>query len=72
VLAEQRELKLVGRGYTIVLLGTPKHPETIGLLGHAPDAIVVDEDRVGHHPRRKRALMSKHQPPWSSSGWPHS
>jgi (E)-4-hydroxy-3-methyl-but-2-enyl pyrophosphate reductase len=68
VIQEQRELrKLVEEGYTIVLLGTPKHPEVIGLLGFAPDAIVVDEeedwDRI---PRRKRmALISQStQPPW--------
>ncbi|HEY8198720.1 MAG TPA: 4-hydroxy-3-methylbut-2-enyl diphosphate reductase [Candidatus Limnocylindrales bacterium] len=68
VLAEQRELKkLVDEGYTIVLLGTRKHPETIGLLGHAPDAIVVDEESEWDTiPRRKRmALMSQStQPPW--------
>ena len=68
VIQEQRELvKLVDGGYTIVLLGTPKHPEVVGLLGFAPDAIVVDEeadwDRI---PRRKKmALISQStQPPW--------
>jgi 4-hydroxy-3-methylbut-2-enyl diphosphate reductase len=68
VIQEQRELaKLVEEGYTIVLLGTPKHPEVVGLLGFAPDAIVVDEeadwDRI---PRRKKmALISQStQPPW--------
>jgi 4-hydroxy-3-methylbut-2-enyl diphosphate reductase len=68
VLAEQRELKkLVDEGYTIVILGTRKHPETVGLLGHAPDAIVVDEEAEWESiPRRKRmALMSQStQPPW--------
>jgi (E)-4-hydroxy-3-methyl-but-2-enyl pyrophosphate reductase len=68
VIQEQRELvKLVEEGYTIVLLGTPKHPEVVGLLGFAPNAIVVDEeddwDRI---PRRKKmALISQStQPPW--------
>jgi (E)-4-hydroxy-3-methyl-but-2-enyl pyrophosphate reductase len=68
VIAEQRAIQdLVTEGYTIVLLGTPHHPETIGLLGFAPDAIVVDEeeewDRI---PRKKRmALISQStQPPW--------
>jgi 4-hydroxy-3-methylbut-2-enyl diphosphate reductase len=62
VLQEQKELqKLVDDGYTIVLLGTPNHPEVVGLLGFAPDAIVVDEeedwDRI---PRTKRmALISQ-------------
>jgi len=68
VLAEQRELKkLVDDGYTIVILGTPRHPETIGLLGHAPDAIVVDDETEWDSiPRRKRmALMCQStQPPW--------
>ncbi|OGO57741.1 MAG: 4-hydroxy-3-methylbut-2-enyl diphosphate reductase, partial [Chloroflexi bacterium RBG_16_72_14] len=68
VIQEQRQLEeLVEEGYTIVLLGTPKHPEVVGLLGFAPDAIVVDEeedwDRI---PRRKRmALITQStQPPW--------
>jgi (E)-4-hydroxy-3-methyl-but-2-enyl pyrophosphate reductase len=68
VIQEQKELaKLVEDGYTIVLLGTPGHPEVVGLLGYAPDAILVDEeddwDRI---PRRKRmALITQStQPPW--------
>jgi (E)-4-hydroxy-3-methyl-but-2-enyl pyrophosphate reductase len=68
VIAEQRELrKLVDEGYTIVLLGTPKHPEVVGLLGFAPDAIVVDEEEDWDGiPRRKRmALITQStQPPW--------
>jgi (E)-4-hydroxy-3-methyl-but-2-enyl pyrophosphate reductase len=69
VIAEQRELvKLVDEGYTIVLLGTPNHPEVVGLLGFAPDAIVVDEEEEWDAavPRRKRlALISQStQPPW--------
>ncbi len=68
VIQEQREItRLVEEGYSIVLLGTPRHPEVVGLLGFAPDAIVVDEeqdwDRI---PRRKKmALLSQStQPPW--------
>jgi (E)-4-hydroxy-3-methyl-but-2-enyl pyrophosphate reductase len=68
VIQEQRELvRLVEEGYTIVLLGTPKHPEVVGLLGFAPDAIVVDEETDwGLIPRRKKmALISQStQPPW--------
>ena len=68
VLQEQRELKkLVDEGYTIVLLGTPHHPEVVGLLGFAPDAIVVDEEEDWERiPRTKRmALISQStQPPW--------
>ncbi|HYM82668.1 MAG TPA: hypothetical protein VEY67_00775, partial [Candidatus Dormibacteraeota bacterium] len=69
VIQEQRELqRLVEEGYTIVLLGTPRHPEVIGLLGFAPDAIVVDDEDEWEAaiPRRKRmALISQStQPPW--------
>jgi 4-hydroxy-3-methylbut-2-enyl diphosphate reductase len=68
VIQEQKEIvKLVEEGYTIVLLGTPKHPEVVGLLGFAPDAIVVDEEEEwATIPRRKRmALISQStQPPW--------
>jgi (E)-4-hydroxy-3-methyl-but-2-enyl pyrophosphate reductase len=69
VIQEQKELqKLVEDGYTIVLMGTPKHPEVVGLLGFAPDAIVVDEEEEWDAaiPRRKRmALISQStQPPW--------
>jgi 4-hydroxy-3-methylbut-2-enyl diphosphate reductase len=68
VIQEQKEIvRLVEEGYTIVLLGTPKHPEVIGLLGFAPDAIVVDEEEEWEAiPRRKRmALISQStQPPW--------
>jgi 4-hydroxy-3-methylbut-2-enyl diphosphate reductase len=68
VIQEQKELKaLVDEGYTIVLLGTPRHPEVVGLLGFAPDAIVVDEEEDWQQiPRTKRmALISQStQPPW--------
>ncbi len=68
VIQEQKEIvKLVEEGYTIVLLGTPKHPEVIGLLGFAPNAIVVDEEEDWDQiPRKKKmALISQStQPPW--------
>jgi (E)-4-hydroxy-3-methyl-but-2-enyl pyrophosphate reductase len=68
VIQEQKEIvKLVEEGYTIVLLGTPKHPEVVGLLGFAPNAIVVDEEEDWEQiPRRKKmALISQStQPPW--------
>ncbi|MFI5226310.1 MAG: 4-hydroxy-3-methylbut-2-enyl diphosphate reductase [Candidatus Limnocylindrales bacterium] len=68
VIQEQRELvRLVEEGYTIVLLGTPLHPEVVGLLGFAPEAIVVDEEEDWERiPRRKKmALISQStQPPW--------
>src|SRR5688500_2100527 len=68
VIQEQKEIvKLVEEGYTIVLLGTPKHPEVVGLLGFAPNAIVVDEEADWDQiPRKKKmALISQStQPPW--------
>ena len=68
VIQEQRAItKLVEEGYVIVLLGTPRHPEVVGLLGFAPDAIVVDEEEDWEKiPRRKKmALLSQStQPPW--------
>jgi 4-hydroxy-3-methylbut-2-enyl diphosphate reductase len=68
VVAEHREImKLVEEGYSIVLLGTPNHPEVVGLLGVAPEAIVVDEEEDWERiPRKKRmALITQStQPPW--------
>src|SRR5687768_16859561 len=68
VIQEQKEIvKIVEEGYTIVLLGTPKHPEVVGLLGFAPNAIVVDEEEDWDKiPRKKKmALISQStQPPW--------
>jgi 4-hydroxy-3-methylbut-2-enyl diphosphate reductase len=68
VIQEQHEItRLVEDGYSIVLLGTPRHPEVVGLLGFAPDAIVVDEEADWEQiPRRKKmALLSQStQPPW--------
>src|SRR5215213_5192022 len=68
VIQEQKEIvKLVEEGYTIVLLGTPRHPEVVGLLGFAPNAIVVDEEEDWDQiPRKKKmALISQStQPPW--------
>ena len=68
VTQEQKELaRLVDEGYTVVLLGTPNHPEVVGLLGFAPEAILVDEEEDWVRiPRRKRmALLTQStQPPW--------
>jgi 4-hydroxy-3-methylbut-2-enyl diphosphate reductase len=68
VIQEQREItRLVEEGYSIVLLGTPRHPEIVGLLGFAPDALVVDDEEDWEQiPRRKKmALLSQStQPPW--------
>ena len=78
VIQEQRELvKLVEDGYTIVLLGTPKHPEVVGLLGFAPGR---DRRRRGGgvgggHPARAsawRSSRSRPSRPGSSRSWPRS
>ena len=66
VIQEHKELtRLVDEGYTIVLLGTPNHAEVVGMLGFAPDAIVVDEEDEWEQkvPRKKRmALISPVDP----------
>ena len=65
VTQEQKELaRLVEEGYTVVLLGTPNHPEVVGLLGFAPEAILVDEEEDWERiPRRKRmALLTQSHP----------
>ena len=61
VVQEHRELaRLVDEGYDIVLLGTPRHPEVVGLLGFAPNAILVDEEEDWVKiPRRKRMALIK-------------
>src|SRR4029079_15985123 len=62
VIQEQKEIvKLVDECYRSVLLGTPKHPEVVGLLVFAPNAIVVDEEEDWEQiPRRKKmALISQ-------------
>jgi 4-hydroxy-3-methylbut-2-enyl diphosphate reductase len=68
VTQEQKELaRLVEEGYTVVLLGTPNHPEVVGLLGFAPEAILVDEeaDWVAIPRRKRMALLTQStQPPW--------
>ncbi len=68
VTQEHRELqRLVADGYDIVILGTPNHPEVVGLLGFAPNAILVDEEGDWERiPRRKRMglITQSTQPPW--------
>ena len=69
VIQEHKELtRLVDEGYTIVLLGTPNHAEVVGMLGFAPDAIVVDEEEEWEPkvPRKKRMALicQSTQPPW--------
>ena len=44
VIQEQKELQARRRRLHDRAPGTTNHPEVVGLLGFAPDAIVVDEE----------------------------
>src|SRR5207247_4340306 len=57
VLRAQRFTKqLADEGHTVIILGTPEHPEVVGLRGFAPNAIVVEtKDEWEQLPRRKKA-----------------
>ena len=58
VLRAQRFTKqLADEGYTVIILGTPEHPEVVGLRGFAPNAIVV-ETKAG-------VVSQSTQPPWA-------
>jgi (E)-4-hydroxy-3-methyl-but-2-enyl pyrophosphate reductase len=69
VLRAQRFTKqLADEGYTVVLLGTPDHPEVIGLRAYAGDNyhIVETEEQWKKLPKMKRAgvVSQSTQPPW--------
>ena len=70
VLRAQRFTKqLADEGYTVVLLGTPDHPEVIGLRAYAGDNyhIVETEEQWKKLPKMKRAgvVSQSTQPPWA-------
>lgn len=70
VLRAQRFTKqLADEGYTVILLGTPDHPEVIGLKAFAGDnyLIVETEDEWKKLPKMKRAgvVSQSTQPPWA-------
>lgn len=70
VLRAQRFTKqLADEGYTVILLGTPDHPEVIGLKAFAGDnyVIVETEDEWKKLPKMKRAgvVSQSTQPPWA-------
>jgi 4-hydroxy-3-methylbut-2-enyl diphosphate reductase len=70
VLRAQRFTKqLADEGYTVVLLGTPDHPEVIGLVAYAGDNYVVveTEEQWTKLPKMKRAgvVSQSTQPPWA-------
>jgi (E)-4-hydroxy-3-methyl-but-2-enyl pyrophosphate reductase len=69
VLRAQRFTKqLADEGYRVILLGTPDHPEVIGLVAYASDDYVVveTEEQWKKLPKMKRAgvVSQSTQPPW--------
>ncbi|MDE3112237.1 MAG: 4-hydroxy-3-methylbut-2-enyl diphosphate reductase [Chloroflexota bacterium] len=70
VLRAQRFTKqLADEGYTVVILGTPDHPEVVGLKGFAgKDHVVVEtEEQWNALPKMKKAgvVSQSTQPPWA-------
>jgi 4-hydroxy-3-methylbut-2-enyl diphosphate reductase len=70
VLRAQRFTKqLADEGYTVVLLGTPDHPEVIGLKAYAGQSCVIVEtaEQWTKLPKMKRAgvVSQSTQPPWA-------
>lgn len=70
VLRAQRFTKqLADEGYRVIILGTPDHPEVVGLKGYAGDDHVVVEtkDEWETLPRMKKAgvVSQSTQPPWA-------
>ena len=70
VLRAQRFTKqLADEGYTVILLGTPDHPEVIGLKAYAGDHHVIVEtaEQWKKLPKMKRAgvVSQSTQPPWA-------
>lgn len=70
VIRAQRFTKqLADEGYRVIILGTPEHPEVVGLRGFAgPDHVVVEtEEQWTRLPRMKKAgvVSQSTQPPWA-------
>ncbi len=70
VLRAQRFTKqLADEGYTVIILGTPDHPEVVGLRAFAGDRyhIVETKDEWERLPKMKRAgvVSQSTQPPWA-------
>jgi (E)-4-hydroxy-3-methyl-but-2-enyl pyrophosphate reductase len=54
--------KLSEEGRTVVILGDPKHPEVIGIAGHAPGCIIMNEwpqDETEIRRARRIAIVSQ-------------
>ena len=70
VLRAQRFTKqLADEGYRVIILGTPDHPEVVGLKGYAGHdfAIVETKEEWEKLPRMKKAgvVSQSTQPPWA-------
>jgi len=70
VLRAQRFTKqLADEGYRVIILGTPEHPEVVGLKGYAGDDYVIVETKEEWEklPRMKKAgvVSQSTQPPWA-------
>ncbi|MDQ6858321.1 MAG: 4-hydroxy-3-methylbut-2-enyl diphosphate reductase [Chloroflexota bacterium] len=70
VLRAQRFTKqLADEGYKVVILGTPQHPEVVGLVGFAgPDHVIVEtKEEWERLPKMKKAgvVSQSTQPPWA-------
>lgn len=70
VLRAQRFTKqLADEGYRVVILGTPDHPEVVGLRGFAGDDYVIVETKEEWErlPKMKKAgvVSQSTQPPWA-------
>jgi len=70
VLRAQRFTKqLADEGYKVIILGTPEHPEVVGLVGFAGDDHVVVETKEQWErlPKMKKAgvVSQSTQPPWA-------
>jgi (E)-4-hydroxy-3-methyl-but-2-enyl pyrophosphate reductase len=70
VLRAQRFTKqLADEGYRVIILGTPEHPEVVGLVGFAgPDHTIVETKAEWERlPKMKKAgvVSQSTQPPWA-------
>lgn len=67
--AQRFTAQLADEGYQVIILGTPEHPEVVGLKGFAGEgALVVEtEEQWGRLPKMKKAgvVSQSTQPPWA-------
>lgn len=59
--AQKLAAELFAQGYRVVVIGDPRHPEVEGLVGYAPDVIVVagEEDLPKLPPAGRLAVISQ-------------